>query len=65
MNLLELVHRKKFNDMNLWRFCELIAKQLNITTVSVFRFYRDNNLPAERKIELVKAFQLDPKILLK
>ena len=65
MNLLEYVHKTRHGSMPLWKFCDFISKDLKITRVSVYRFYRQNNLPPARQIQLVKDFNLDPKILIK
>lgn len=65
MNLLEHIHQTKYANLKMLAFCKQISQILNISPISVFRFYRNNTLPAQRKIELVKSLKLDPKLLLK
>jgi hypothetical protein len=65
MNLLEHIHQTKYADLRMLTFCKTVAQVLGISPVSVFRFYRYNNLPAQRKIELVKAYKLNPNLLIK
>lgn len=65
MNLLEYVHQQEqYKDLKTMAFCHQMAQILNVQPVSVFRFWKKNELPAVRAIELTRKLDLPCDVLL-